>query len=89
MGLDLGEVLEEDSLSVGVLELGGIDDSVLGLPGFEGGDLGTLVLAEDQGCGTDEGDEDCKLLSVHEIIMKSVLPELHLMYHGRIFHLLI
>ena len=69
VGLDLGEVFEEDSLSVGVLELGGIDDSILDLPGLEKGDLGALVLAEDQGCGADEGDEDCKLLSVHEFFM--------------------
>ena len=35
VSFNLGEVLEEDSLSVGVLELRSIVDSVLGFPGVE------------------------------------------------------
>ena len=73
MGFDLGEVLEEDTFSVGILELRGILDTVSGFPGLEVGDLGALLLAEEEGSSADEGDEDGKLLSVHDLIMKSVL----------------
>ena len=87
VSLNLGEVLKEDTFSVGVLELRGILDTVSGFPGLELGDLGALLLAEEEGCSADEGDEDGKLLSVHDLIMKSVLPELHLSYHSRIIDL--
>jgi len=35
VGVDLGKVLNEDSLSVGVLKLRGILDAVLSLPGLK------------------------------------------------------
>jgi hypothetical protein len=39
---------------------------VLGFPGVEVGDLGSLLLVEEQGSCANEGNEDCKLLSVHD-----------------------
>ncbi len=65
VGGNLGKVLEEDSLSVGVFELGDEGDAVLGFPGLEFRGLrGALVVQEHCG-GADDGEDHSNLLSVH------------------------
>ncbi len=66
VGVDFGKVLEEDLLSVDVLEFGGEGDSEFGLPGFELRDLGGLLVEEHSG-SADDCQQDGKLLSVHRI----------------------
>ena len=86
VSVDFSEVFKENSLSVGIFKLVGEDDAVLGFPGIEFGGLGDLLVAEEDGSGTNEGNNDGKLLSSHDFIMKSGRDELHLSYHGRIIH---
>lgn len=64
MSLDLGEVLEEDSLSVDIFNFGGVVDTVLAFPGLELGDLGALGLAEEESC-SDECQKDGDMFSLH------------------------
>jgi hypothetical protein len=72
VGLDLGEVLEEDSLPIGILELVRKGDAVLALPGLKGVDLGGLLVSQQDGSCADEGDENSDLLSVHDMIYDSI-----------------
>ena len=65
MSLNLAQVLEEDSFSVGVFHLGGEADAVFGLPGLEFGSLGGLVLSDQESGGSDESEDESELLSVH------------------------
>ncbi len=65
VSVDLGEVLEEDALSIGVLELRCIGDSVLGFPGLELGDLVGGLLSEEHCSSADDGEDHSELLSVH------------------------
>lgn len=69
VGGNLGEVLEEDSLSVGVFELGGEGDTVLGFPGLEFRGLGGALVVQEHCGGADDGKDHSKLLSVHFMIM--------------------
>ena len=65
VGVDFGKVLEEDLLSVDVLEFGGEDDSEFGLPGFELRNLGGGLLVEEHSGSTEDCQKDGELLSVH------------------------
>lgn len=86
VGVDLGKVLNEDSLSVGVLKLRGILDAVLALPRLELRDGGGLLHVQENGGGADDSDEDCKLLSVHLIYYESRNSPPLLISPGRIFN---
>jgi hypothetical protein len=56
VGLDFGEIFEEDLLPVGILELAGEGDSMIGLPALEARGLGALLVSEED----DRANEDDK-----------------------------
>jgi hypothetical protein len=49
-----------------------------GLPAFEDGDLRGLLVSEEDGSGTDQGDEHSDLLFTHGYIMTSSKPFLYI-----------
>jgi hypothetical protein len=71
MSLNFSKIGEEHLFSVGILEVVREGDAVAGLPALEAGDLGSLLVPEQDGSGADESDEGSNQLSVHESNMKS------------------
>lgn len=76
VGVNFGKVLEEDLLSVDVLEFGGEGDSEFGLPGLKLRNLRGGLLVEEHSGGAKDGQKDGKLLSVHRVklIMDRSIP---------------
>ena len=66
VGVDGGKVFKENALPVGVLELGGVGDTMLGLPGVKLRDGGSSLSVQKNSSCTEECNEHCNLLSVHE-----------------------
>lgn len=73
--VDLGKVLKENSLPVGILKLRCILDAVLGLPWLELRDSGGVLHVQEDSCSTNDSKENSELLSVHtNLLWKSFLP---------------
>jgi len=58
VGIDFGEVFEEDLFSVDVLELGGEGDAEFSFPGFELRDLGGGLLVEEHSGSAEDSQKE-------------------------------
>jgi len=67
VSVNLSEVFNEDSFSIGVLKLWGEWDSVTDFPALELRDLGGGLVVKEDGSGTNNSEQNCDLLSVHLI----------------------
>ena len=59
VGVDVGKIFEEDSLSVSILDFGGEGDAVFGLPALELGDGGGALVVEEHSGGANDSKDHC------------------------------